>query len=126
MQIKTEFHLPDSSFVALNMGSELYYTKKGWQTERRVELKGEAFFKVKKGSIFEVETDQGIISVLGTEFNVKSWNNYFEVTCYSGLVRVKTPKKTVQLSCHSVFRLIDGIPNQMKIIDEKNTGLVKG
>ncbi|MGZ2369594.1 FecR family protein [Ancylomarina sp. YFZ004] len=123
---KAEFNLPDSSFVALNEGSKLYYTIKEWQTERSVELKGEAFFKVKKGSKFEVETNQGVISVLGTEFNVKSWENYFEVTCYSGLVRVKTPQKTVNLRANSIFRVIDGIPYQHSILNENSPGWLHG
>jgi len=123
---KTEFNLPDSSFVSLNQGSKLHYTKKEWQTERSVELNGEAFFKVRKGSKFEVETEQGVVSVLGTEFNVKSWENYFEVTCYSGLVQVKTPQSSVQLTKNSVFRLINGIPNQMEILNDDAPSWLRG
>jgi len=123
---KTEFNLPDSSFVSLNKGSKLYYTKKGWQDERSVELKGEAFFKVRKGSKFEVATELGRVSVLGTEFNVKSWENYFEVACYSGLVQVKTPQSSVQLTKNSVFRLINGIPNQMEILNDDAPSWLRG
>ncbi|MFW5821322.1 MAG: FecR family protein, partial [Bacteroidota bacterium] len=81
---QTELYLPDSSFVALNAGSKIRYSSRKWKKERNVELNGEAFFKVKKGSQFNVKTDQGTVTVLGTEFTVEDWDNYYQVSCYSG------------------------------------------
>ena len=82
--------LPDSSKVTLHANSNLAYDQSGWENQRKLELDGEAFFEVKKGSRFEVQTENGVIAVLGTSFNVKSRSSRLEVTCYTGLVNVKT------------------------------------
>lgn len=85
--------LPDGSHVVLNSGSQLAYSKYQWQKNRRLKLKGEAFFRVKKGETFIVETQNGIVSVLGTSFNVFSRDSLFNVACYSGKVCVQDQKQ---------------------------------
>lgn len=81
--------LPDGSNVQLNGESNISFNKKKWEKDKRnLKLKGEAFFKVQKGSRFSVETQQGTVSVLGTQFNVKSIKNYLSVECYEGKVSV--------------------------------------
>jgi ferric-dicitrate binding protein FerR (iron transport regulator) len=71
-----------------------------------LELDGEAYFKVKKGSVFSVVTEQGSVTVLGTEFSVKSRDQYYEVVCYEGKVRVDGIK-LVELGKNELFRVID-------------------
>ena len=105
---KTELFLPDQSSVVLNASSTISYVEKQWQGQREVKLKGEAYFKVAKGSQFNVKTSSGIISVLGTQFNVKLRENYFEVICYEGLVAVKSGNEYVELSPNHMFRIING------------------
>ena len=61
-----------------------------------------------KGSRFDVETADGIISVLGTQFNVKAREGYFEVICFEGMVAVKVGQKIVELPPENMFRIIDG------------------
>ena len=85
---KTTFLLPDNSEVVLNSGSEINYKEWNWNTNRRLELKGEAYFRVSKGRRFEVQTSLGKVSVLGTQFNVKARKNRFDVVCYEGRVKV--------------------------------------
>jgi len=85
--------LLDGSTATLNSKSKISYNKKRWNKKRLLFLHGEAYFKVKKGSKFEVITTNGEVSVLGTHFNVNSTKDYFEVTCYEGKVWV-TYKKT--------------------------------
>jgi len=85
---KTTFSLPDNSEVVLNSGSEIHYKKWNWDNNRRLELTGEAYFKVAKGRRFEVQTSLGKVAVLGTQFNVKSRKNRFDVVCYEGRVKV--------------------------------------
>lgn len=85
---KENFLLPDESEVTLNAMSQLAYNKKEWEKERKLSLEGEAYFKVKKGSTFSVETPQGTVTVLGTQFNVFSREDQFYITCYEGLVSV--------------------------------------
>lgn len=96
--------LPDESRIVLNAGSEVSYDEDSWNALRTLELKGEAFFDVKKGSTFTVQTSQGIITVLGTEFNVKSRENFFEVTCYEGLVEVTFKNEKILLPAGNGFR----------------------
>ena len=101
--------LPDNSEVILNAASKLKYNKKTWENKRDLELDGEAFFKVSKGKRFTVKTDAGIVQVLGTQFNVKERDNYFEVHCYEGLVAVTFNNQTVKLSKGKSIRILNGI-----------------
>lgn len=82
------FSLPDQSEVVLNAGSAIEYRKWGWDSNRTLELNGEAYFKVAKGQRFEVNTSLGKVTVLGTQFDVKARNGRFDVSCYEGRVRV--------------------------------------
>ncbi len=83
------FSLPDNSKVILNSNSSLEFRTKKWNKNKEVELQGEAFFNVAKGSLFSVKTDNATVHVLGTRFNVKSNGKYFETQCYSGKVKVE-------------------------------------
>ncbi|MHB1145989.1 MAG: FecR family protein [Lutibacter sp.] len=82
------FMLPDESAVTLNAVSQITYSKTSFKKNRQLKLDGEAYFSVKKGSTFNVKTEQGNIEVLGTKFNVKSRENSFNVFCYEGSVAV--------------------------------------
>lgn len=79
--------LPDGSQVQLNANSSLEHKRFFWNNNRQLNLQGEAYFEVKKGSDFKVETSYGNVTVLGTKFNVKSRNHIFELNCYEGKVR---------------------------------------
>jgi transmembrane sensor len=105
---KTELLLPDQSSVTLNASSVLSYVEENWQENRQVKLQGEAYFRVAKGSRFDVETTSGVITVLGTQFNVKIRDNYFEVICYEGLVAVNSELDSIKLLPNSMYRIIDG------------------
>lgn len=85
---KNTFLLPDNSEVVLNSGSEINYKKWNWNNKRRLQLEGEAYFRVSKGRRFEVQTNLGKVSVLGTQFNVRARKNRFDVMCYEGRVKV--------------------------------------
>lgn len=85
---KTTFSLPDNSQIVLNSGSEIKYKKWNWDNNRKLDLEGEAYFKVAHGKKFQVNTILGTVAVLGTQFNVKARKNRFDVTCYEGRVKV--------------------------------------
>ena len=53
--------LPDHSNISLNANSSLSYTSSEWETERKLQLEGEAFFEVEKGEKFIVNTDFAIL-----------------------------------------------------------------
>ncbi|PJJ09391.1 FecR family protein [Flavobacterium sp. 1] len=95
---KTTFLLPDNSEVVLNSDSEINYKKWNWNSNRRLELKGEAYFRVSKGRRFEVQTSLGKVSVLGTQFNVKARKNRFDVVCYEGRVKVNYANTQILLT----------------------------
>ena len=105
---KQTIELPDASTVALNATTTVSFNKKQWKTNRQVQLNGEAYFKVAKGSKFEVITDAGTVTVLGTQFNIKQRHNYFEVVCYEGLVGVTYNNNETKLQPGNRLLLIDG------------------
>ena len=104
----TSVELPDHSSVKLNAESSLKYAKKEWKKNREVNLIGEGYFKVAKGSRFDVVTWAGTVSVLGTQFNVKQRSNFFEVTCYEGLVSVDYKDRNYKVPAGSRIQIIDG------------------
>lgn len=81
--------LPDGSEINLNGNSQIEY-KNNFEDDRILQLKGEAFFNVKKGKSFVVETKDGLVSVLGTSFNIFSRDNIFVVSCKTGKVKVES------------------------------------
>lgn len=102
------FNLPDNSEVVLNANSEITYSKKDWENSRNLDLNGEAFFKVQKGKKFTVNTEIGKVTVLGTQFNVKERENYFEVKTYEGLVSVAYKDTLVKLPRGTIFKVVNG------------------
>ena len=69
--------LPDGTKVWLNAESSLRYPTAFTGGERRIELKGEAYFEVSHNTKqpFIVETASQQVKVLGTEFNINSYDN---------------------------------------------------
>ncbi len=106
--------LPDASEVTLNAESSITYNKKNWNKKRQVTLDGEAFFKVAKGATFDVLTDVGTVTVLGTEFTVNERDSYFEVKCFEGVVKVVTLDEAHTLTQGKSFRLL----NDQSILSE--------
>ena len=88
--------LPDGSRVWLNARSSLIYPNKFLAGQpRRVKLNGEAYFEVAhdKSRPFIVETEKVQTRVLGTSFNVRSYNNENPiVTLVNGSVQVSVSK----------------------------------
>ncbi|WP_010523369.1 FecR family protein [Aquimarina agarivorans] len=100
--------LPDGSTVMLNSKAVAEVNTFNWKTSRLVELEGEAFFKVKKGNKFSVETAVGTVQVLGTQFTVNTINNnLLVVKCFEGKVQVKTPIKEVILTKGMAFQVFE-------------------
>jgi len=105
---KTEtINLPDLSKVNLNAKSQLSYDAEGWMNNKQLELDGEAYFEVEKGSKFTVNTTYAIVQVLGTKFNLKSRDYAFEVACYEGSVGVLHGKKSYTLQANNKLILED-------------------
>lgn len=85
--------LEDGTEVLLNAQSQLIYPETFAADERRVQVKGEAYFRVARDEQkpFIVETDGQALRVLGTEFNVHSYDNdpSVETTLVSGSIALQ-------------------------------------
>ena len=107
--------LSDSTKVWLNAESELKYPLVFLGDKRTVELKGEAFFEVapNQNIPFQVVSGDQIIEVLGTSFNVSSYQDDTKVvtTLIEGKVKVNQKfgdKKSIILS-----------PNEQSILNKE-------
>jgi len=89
---KYQIRLPDGSKVWLNSASTLIYPTTFAGNERKVQLKGEAYFEIapNKNVPFRVESDNQIVEVLGTHFNINSYDDedYVKTTLLEGSVKV--------------------------------------
>lgn len=79
----------DGSTARIWPGSTINYDKSTYSTNRLIELNGQAFFDVKKGSSFIVITAAGEVEVMGTSFDVWTMDKKsLSVKCHSGKVKV--------------------------------------
>ncbi len=104
--------LADSSVVWLNSASELEFPVAFTGNERRVKLKGEAYFRVKANpeSPFIVEIDKLVVKATGTEFNINThWNNIVETVLVKGKVNVRKGAEEIDLK-----------PSQKAVYDKLN------
>lgn len=89
---KYQVRLPDGSKVWLNSASTLRYPTVFAGHERKVHLKGEAYFEIapNKKKPFRVESDNQVVEVLGTHFNINSYDDedYVKTTLLEGSVKV--------------------------------------
>ncbi len=71
----TSYKLPDGSTLLLNSGTKISYARHFGEEARQVKLvRGEVAFDVTQGEHpFTVQTFNGMVTVLGTEFNVRAW-----------------------------------------------------
>ncbi|MGK9117568.1 FecR family protein [Olivibacter jilunii] len=95
-----QIELPDGTSVWLNAGSRLDIPRNYNDNDRRVVLAGEAYFDVQsnKQKPFTVETGSLITKVLGTAFNINSFDaSHIAVTVRQGKIAVQHEAETVSL-----------------------------
>ncbi|HEY1009775.1 MAG TPA: FecR family protein [Daejeonella sp.] len=90
-----QIHLPDGSTVWLNAASKLTYPSSfSSHTNRKVDLTGEAYFEIAKDHSrpFIVKTATQEVEVLGTHFNVNSYEDEpaVKTTLLEGSVKINT------------------------------------
>lgn len=87
---KTKFSLPDGSQIILNSGSSVHYPEVFNDSERLIEIKGEAFLEVAKDRTkpFRVKTGTVMTEALGTAFNIIYEQEAVEVALVEGKVKV--------------------------------------
>lgn len=90
---RSHITLADGSEIWVNSGSQLVYPSSFDGAKRKVYLKGEAFFQVHedKSKPFIVKTSDLDIQVLGTRFNVNSYqeNDQIETVLVDGKVKIE-------------------------------------
>ncbi|PWV45620.1 FecR family protein [Chitinophaga sp. S165] len=119
---RTMVTLPDGSVVFLNVSSKLTYDY-GKEDSRQVVLEGEAFFDVHKDEQrpFIIHTRKMDITVLGTTFNVRAYeeDKTVETSLIQGKVEVtikgEVPKKVI-LSPNQKIILFNEAQQQPKVI----------
>lgn len=95
LKVKTVF-LPDSSKVELNPNSKISYIN-NFQSNRKIEIEGEAYFKVKKDKKhpFQVFCNETTTTVLGTSFTVTGQDKSgVIVELYEGSVQMNVKDQT--------------------------------
>lgn len=110
-----QISLPDGTKVWLNASSSLKYPLAFSEKERKVELEGEAYFEVAKNRLqpFKVFTKSQTVEVLGTHFNVNSYNDEpsTKTSLIEGSISVMYNLKTA----HRILR-----PGQQSILTDQN------
>jgi hypothetical protein len=112
--------LPDGTKVWLNAASSLRFPLSFIGNKRIVDLKGEAFFEVKKKTNFPfiVKTNEELeVVVLGTSFNIMSYDDESNLitTLVEGHVNIHNGKKHMQM-----------LPNEQVILNKSKNVLTKG
>jgi transmembrane sensor len=94
--------LPDGSQVSLNQYASVEYEPEFDDTERRLKLKGDAFFEVERDpeKPFIVDVNEVEVKVLGTAFYVDSRGELpnIEVIVQSGTVEVSAAEQSIILN----------------------------
>lgn len=93
--------LHDGTKVWLNAESSLKYPTAFVGTDRKVEITGEAYFEVAHNAVpFIVQKNDVSVKVLGTHFNVNSYEDEeaLKITLLEGSVQVKKSNETKLLS----------------------------
>ena len=105
--------LSDGTRVWLNNESELTYPVSFTGNERKVEIKGEAYFEVAKDPKrkFIVSSNDVTTEVLGTHFNVNAYNDEaaIKVTLLEGSVEVKNQNSKVRIRPSEQARIPDRV-----------------
>jgi ferric-dicitrate binding protein FerR (iron transport regulator) len=114
---KTKIILPDSSMVWLNANACLRYPHSFNGKIRKVDVAGEAFFKVRKGEApFVVNLGRLQVRVLGTSFNIvtNEVNGEITITLLEGKIalydnsRPEEPETILTPNFQAVYSGLDG------------------
>ena len=117
--------LEDSTEVWLNSESTLSYPEVFSPTERRVRVTGEAYFAVRPDAKrpFYVETDEQVVRVYGTTFNVRAYADdpYIYTTLEHGSISIRrseSPSGEVRMSPgHQALLNREDSKLNMRIVD---------
>jgi ferric-dicitrate binding protein FerR (iron transport regulator) len=113
--------LPDGTLVWLNASTSLKFPTAFTGNERKVEIKGEAYFEVAKNEAmpFIVTAENSEIKVLGTHFNVSAYadDKVMKTTLLEGSVELSIAKRAGSETVPATIKLQ---PGQQAQLDETN------
>jgi ferric-dicitrate binding protein FerR (iron transport regulator) len=110
------YTLADGSKIYLNSVSNLNVDKDYNILNRKVELKGEAYFEVEKGTLpFIIKTEYGEVTVLGTSFNLKNRSEIFELGVTSGSVKFTSKVKSYNLEKGQELQISENYLNRNRL-----------
>ena len=117
MGARTKLYLPDGTLVWLNAGSKITYSQGFGVNNRNLKLEGEGYFEVKRNEKvpFEINTKELDLTVLGTKFNFRNYEDDEEVVV--NLLAGKVKLKNELVASADVYMS----PNE-KVILSKETG----
>jgi ferric-dicitrate binding protein FerR (iron transport regulator) len=114
--------LSDGTKIWLNADSYIRYPVKFGGDSRNVEIEGEAYLEVAKvkGQPFRVNSKGQAIEVLGTHFNVRTYDNQKQTTLIEGSVRITDGKSMTLLRPNQQAKLYGG-KIQIKEVDAEES-----
>ncbi|WP_291402486.1 FecR family protein [Daejeonella sp.] len=119
---KFQVRLPDGSKVWLNSASTLSYPTTFTGKERKVTLSGEAYFEIasNKKVPFRVISNGQIVEVLGTHFNINSYDDedFTKTTLLEGSVRVILKSTSDVLGKTKMLK-----PGEQSLTNTKQSGI---
>ncbi|MBQ8520456.1 MAG: FecR domain-containing protein [Bacteroides sp.] len=119
--------LPDGTSLVLNSCSKVRYPNCFVADERKVELQGEAYFKVHRNPEhpFIIITSRFDVRVLGTSFNVRSYeaDELVSVNVESGKVQVDMPDAMMRLRSKEQLQLNTQTGNFSKAFVDRKVAL---
>lgn len=137
--MRASFNLPDGTMAYLNSGSTLSYPLPYDKEERRVRLTGEAYFKVahkqEQPFVVSVSGDRMRVRVLGTEFNLQSYEGeeIVQTTLVSGSVNIEmvrngniVSKANLKPSEKAVYDIASGMVSIASVNTEYETAWREG
>lgn len=91
--------LSDGTRVSVNANTQMTYQSKFTGNERRIKLRGQAYFDVAKDAKrpFIIETEQMEIQAIGTQFDVNVYSNNAQVNLLEGEVKVSSQGKELAI-----------------------------
>jgi len=107
---KQKIKLPDNSIVFLNKNTKIEYSNSTLKSfNREINIEGEAFFEIAKydNNKFIVHTPDFNINVLGTKFNVRTYNKNQSVVLTEGKVLInsfKSPNTEITMQAGEILQ----------------------
>lgn len=104
------FAMQDASQIWLNTQSSLKQSS-DFKITRDVTLEGQGYFQIAKdrNRPFIINTGNEVITVLGTAFDLNTYDNVFDLKVTEGRVAVDTKKRIIEVSANHRLTKKDGV-----------------